>query len=226
MSIRESIINFIIRGILRTLFRFDPSALKQVPLKGPMLLITNHVSVFEGPFLYVYLRPRRTIALAKRQLWNNWFTRIMMETWKSIPVDRGMLDRKAMDQCFKVLKEGDFLCLAPEGTRSKEGKLKKGKAGTAYFSLREQVPVIPVVTMGFEAFPRNIRRLRRTPITIKVGIPFDVIPPPGRITNDIRQEVTDEMMVHLADLMPESLQGYYADHKREFRYTRNRKTSH
>ena len=225
MSIREAITNGIVRGILRILFRYNPSELRQVPSHGPMLMVTNHTSVFEGPFLYVYLRPRRTIALAKRQLWKNWFTRMMMETWQTIPVDRGMMDRKAMDACFQVLKDGDFLCLAPEGTRSKDGALKKGKAGTAFFALREEVPVIPVVTIGFEQFPQNIKRLRRTPITIKVGTPFEVIRPQGRVTNELRQAITDEMMIRLSQLMPENLRGYYSSHDGTFLYTRKIETS-
>ncbi len=198
----------------------DTSSLHAVPLHGPLLMIVNHVSVFEGPMLYVYMRPRKTIALAKRQLWDRLFTRKLMEMWGAIPVDRGMLDRESIDQCFNVLKRGDILCIAPEGTRSKDGALKQGKAGIAFIASKHQVPIIPVVTVGFEKFGENFRKFRRTPVKIIVGKPFEIIPRTGRMTPDVRQGITDEMMMHMAALMPPEYRGFYAESELPFEYTR------
>ncbi len=220
MSVFEGLVNTLVRGISRLLFKFDPSPLQTMPRKGPVLMIVNHVSNFEGPMMYVYLRPRNTYALAKRQLWDHLITRKLMEVWKAIPVDRGVLDRQAMNQCFAVLKQGDYLCIAPEGTRSRDGTLQRGKAGIAYIAARKQVPIIPVATTGFEQFPRNIRRLRRTPVTFTVGSPFEILPPQGRVTPQVRQVIADEMMMRLAQQMPPEYRGYYADREFSYSYTR------
>ncbi len=220
MGFRERIVNIIVRIIGRTLFTFDPSPLKQIPMTGPMLLIANHVSVFEGPLIYVYTRPRRMIGLAKKQLWDRLLTRIMMNAWGAIPVDRDLLDRRTMDACFSVLDRGDILCLAPEGTRSRDGTLKEGKAGVAYFACKRQVPIIPVATAGFEQVKKNVKRLKKTPISIYVGKPFEVIPISGRITQEKRQTVAHEMMMRMAELLPDEYRGFYAGSLMEYTMTR------
>lgn len=221
MKFVEAAVNWVIRILLRILFRFDAAELKKIPDAGPMLMIVNHVSVFEGPLLYVYMRPRNTIALAKKQLWDHRVTRFLMRIWRTIPVDRGMMDREAMARCFRVLKQGDFLCIAPEGTRSKDGILKKGKEGIAYIASRGHVPIIPVVTYGFEKFKDYAKRCRRTPIGIKVGNPFEIIPQKGRLSSADRQAITSEMMLRMAQLMPSEYRGGYAKLEAVFHYTRD-----
>ncbi len=221
MKYAEAAVNRVIRIILRLLFRFDASELEKVPAGGPMLMIVNHVSVFEGPLLYVYMRPRNTIALAKKQLWEHRVTRFLMNIWGTIPVDRGMLDRQSMAQCFDVLKRGDFLCIAPEGTRSRDGKLRKGKEGIAFIAAKSHVPIIPVVTFGFEKFQEYAKRFRRTPVSIKVGSPFEIISRKGRLNAADRQAITDEMMLRMAQLMPPEYHGRYEGREAVFHYTKD-----
>ena len=62
------------------------SELQKIPKTGPLLLITNHTSVFDGPLIYVFLQPCNVLAMAKKELWNNWFTKMVMNAWSSIPV--------------------------------------------------------------------------------------------------------------------------------------------
>ena len=204
------IANSFFRGLLRVTCRLDREELKKVPHTGPMIIITNHINVLEGPMLYLFMRPRNTIAMAKQELWNHAFTKRIMEWWECIPVNRGMLDRDAMNACFRVLDDEDLLCIAPEGTRSPDGRLQQGKAGTGFIAAKKRVPILPIANFGMEDYLKNFKRLKRTPVSIRVGKPFMVTIDKKRLSAEERQRLTDEMMIRLAKLMPDSYHGFYA----------------
>ncbi|HHU87831.1 MAG: lysophospholipid acyltransferase family protein [Candidatus Pacearchaeota archaeon] len=219
MKISERIVNSLLRGLFRILFKVDTSPLKEVMQEGPAIIISNHISIFEGPLLYVFMQPRPLIALAKKELWDKAVTRYLMNIWGSIGVDRENMSRQTLEECFNALDAKNILAIAPEGTRSSNGKLQQGKPGVAYIAHKKGVPLIPIATIGFENFSKNIKRLRRTPITIAVGPPFEIIQKGGRLDAQTREELIDEIMVRLALLMPQELRGYYRDHKGVFKLT-------
>ncbi len=212
MTLRAGLINTLIRLIFRLTCRLDIRDLRKIPKQGPAILITNHTSNLEGPLLYVFLRPRQTIALGKRELWEKPLTRTIMDAWNVIPIERGGMDMKALRACFGVLENGDFLCIAPEGTRSKTGKLKRGQPGTTFFASRQGVPIYPMAQWGVRDLGRHIRRLRPTRVHIRVGEPFLVgMPDGGKPGPEDRQAMADEMMYRIAALLPEEWRGEYAD---------------
>jgi len=212
MTLKERIINSLIRTALNIFCKIDKKDLEKTPLQGPAILISNHVSDLEGPLFYVNLRPRKTIAMAKTELFEKFFTRTILSTWKVIPVKRGAVDIQAMKSCFNVLEEGNFLCIAPEGTRSKTGKLLRGKPGTTFIATRKKVPIIPMTHWGITDLKKNIRKFKRTKITIKVGRSFYVEKKEGgKISSDDRQKMADEMMYQIAACLPEEYRGYYSD---------------
>ena len=204
-------INSLLRTFFRLFFRIDRSELAKVPQAGPLLMMVNHTSNLEGPMLYAFLQPRPLHALAKQELWEQKFMAYLMNMWKSIPVDRQNMGRSTMDACFKVLEDRHILAIAPEGTRSKDGNLQEGKGGVAFIAHKKDVPMIPVAVMGFPSFSKNIKRLRRTVITIKVGEVFEIIQKGGRIDADTRQALADEIMMRLAVMMPNEMRGHYKD---------------
>lgn len=220
MTLMNRLTNALLKTAIRILCKVDDSELKKVPQKGPMIIIANHISFYEAPIIYLYLRPRRTIALAKKELWDSFATRKLMEWWESIPINRGSMDREALRKSFQVLDDGDFFCIAPEGTRSRTGQIQRGKEGTAFIATKKDAPILPVAHFGIENFTKNIKRLRRTPVTFKVGKPF-VITEKRRFSAQERQQISDEMMRRLASLLPEHMQGYYKDSIHdEYRFTR------
>lgn len=204
-------INSLLRTFFRLFFRIDRSELAKVPQAGPLLMMVNHTSNLEGPMLYAFLQPRPLHALAKQELWEQKFMAYLMNMWKSIPVDRQNMGRSTMDACFKVLEDRHILAIAPEGTRSKDGNLQEGKGGVAFIAHKKDVPMIPVAVMGFPSFSKNIKRLRRTVITIKVGEVFEIVQKGGRIDADTRQALADEIMMRLAIMMPNEMRGHYKD---------------
>ncbi len=216
-------INSLLRTFFRLFFRIDRSELAKVPQAGPLLMMVNHTSNLEGPMLYAFLQPRPLHALAKQELWEQKFMAYLMNMWKSIPVDRQNMGRSTMDACFKVLEDRHILAIAPEGTRSKDGNLQEGKGGVAFIAHKKDVPMIPVAVMGFPSFSKNIKRLRRTVITIKVGEVFEIVQKGGRIDADTRQALADEIMMRLAIMMPNEMRGHYKDKDIVFTLTRTLK---
>ncbi|WP_321300507.1 lysophospholipid acyltransferase family protein [uncultured Sphaerochaeta sp.] len=220
MKMSERMINALLRAFFRVCFKIDRSELKKVPMEGPLLMMVNHTSNLEGPMLYGYLQPRKLHAIAKQELWNSKFMAYLMETWGSIPVDRENMGRATMDACFKVLDQNHILAIAPEGTRSKDGTLQQGKGGVAFIAHKKNAPMIPVAVMGFEKTKANMKRLKRTVITVKVGKPFEIIQKGGRLDAETRDKLGDEIMLHLAALMPEERRGYYQGKPIEFTLTK------
>jgi 1-acyl-sn-glycerol-3-phosphate acyltransferase len=208
------------RTLFRMFYKIDTKELGKVPSGGPLLMLVNHTSVLEGPMLYVFLQPRRVIAMAKKELWDHAMTAYLMKSWGCIPVDRGNMGRETMEACFGVLDRNDILAIAPEGTRSKDGNLQMGRAGVAFIAHKKQVPLLPVAITGFGKNGPKRRLFRRTRITISVGEPFEVVQKGGRLDAAGRQELIDEIMLRLAALMPEERRGYYRGKALEEKRTR------
>ena len=212
MKFKERVLNAFTRLLLRAACRIDAEEMKLIPWDGPALLLSNHVTNIEGPLYYVFLRPRKMTALAKRELWDNPVTRLFMNTWNIIPIARGGVDSNAMRECMRALDEGYILGMAAEGTRSKTGRLRKGQPGATLLATRKDVPLFPIVHWGLLDLKANLKRLRRTPVSVRVGKPFRLRKPgDGSITSADRRRMVDEMMYQLAVLLPPELRGDYAD---------------
>lgn len=212
VSYTQRIVNAALRGIFRLLCRMNVAELRKLPPRGPALLITNHTTNIEGPAYYVFIQPRPATALGKRELWKHWYTRFFMELWDIIPVNRGQVDRRALAEAMRALDRKMIMGIAPEGTRSRSGALGTGHPGVALLATRRPVPVYPVVHWGFLDMGRNLRRLRRTTVTFRVGPPFRVrVDEAGRLSSAALRDITDEMMREMAKLLPERMRGAYAD---------------
>ncbi|MGI6433271.1 MAG: lysophospholipid acyltransferase family protein [Sphaerochaetaceae bacterium] len=220
MSITERFINALFRFLFRLLYTFDAKEFAKVPRKGPLMIVANHTSALDGPLMYVFLRPRRMSALAKEELWNHWFTRFVMNLWTSIPINRQNMSKEAMNSCFSVLRNGNILAVAPEGTRSSDGALQQGKAGVAFIAYKEAVPLVPITLTGFEHSRRYWKKLRRAPLELRVGPVFEIVDNQGRLDAAKREHLVDEIMLRLAQQLPASLQGYYQDHPQVFTLTK------
>jgi len=212
MGIRAWLFNVTLGLLFRILVRIEDKDLRRLPQTGPAILITNHTSNIEGPLMYVRMRPRPTIAMAKTELWKSFATRMMMQAWGAIPVRRGRLDRKALAKCARVLDQGQFLCIAPEGTRSKDGTLLRGQPGATWFAADKGIPIYPMVQWGCLDLFKSLSHLHRPRVDIRVGRPFLVRTPEGHLPHgDELQVMADEMMYQLAELLPPQFRGYYAD---------------
>lgn len=203
--------NAVIRGLTSVLCRIDAEDLKKVPEEGPLIIIANHVTFLEVPLLYTHLQPRPLTGFAKHELWENPITRPLFDMWGGIPVRRGQPDRAALRQALDALEEGHIMAIAPEGTRSHNGRLQRGHTGVVLLALRSAAPLLPLVYYGGEKLNENLMRLRRTDFHIRVGNPFYLERGEEQPSREMRQQMLDELMYQLAALLPPEYRGVYAD---------------
>jgi len=197
--------------LVHVLCRIDGKQIERIPMHGPLILIANHVNFLEAPVLHCRFRPRKVIGLAKSEAWKNPLLGWLFNRWEAIPIRRGEPDIGALRRALGVLRDGGILAVAPEGTRSRHGRLQRGRSGIVTLALKSGAPLQPVVVYGGEAIGDNVRRLRRTPFHIRVGEPFRVETGGESLTSELRQRITDEIMYRMAALLPPQYRGEYAD---------------
>jgi 1-acyl-sn-glycerol-3-phosphate acyltransferase len=210
----ERLVNGAIRLLTGLVCRVDEEQLKRIPWRGPLIIVANHVNFLETPLIFVRMRPRPVTGFAKAEWWRNAFVRRLFDMWGAIPLRRGEADVDAFRLALKALKDGKIMVLAPEGTRSGTGQLKRGQPGVALLALRSGAPVLPVGLHGYEHLWRNMARLRRTDFRVVIGRPFRVRPVSGRVTSETRQAIADQIMYQIASLLPDRYRGEYADRSR------------
>ncbi len=199
----------LVRVLARVLLRVQVTGLERVPASGPVMLVANHVNFIE-PFLLYVLVPRQITALAKVELWSNPITRLWVESWGCIPLWRGETDLSAIRAALHVLQQGGMLGLAPEGTRSHHGRLQRARQGAVLLALRApDTLIVPVAVYGQERFYDNLRRLRRTTVQMVFGSGFYLDAGEERVTHELRQALSDEIMLQIAALLPEQYRGVY-----------------
>jgi 1-acyl-sn-glycerol-3-phosphate acyltransferase len=203
--------NATFKGIVRLLCRIDDAQLVRVPTSGPLIFAANHINFLEAPVMYTHLLPRPITGFVKSENWEKPFTRWLFNLWGGIPLRRGEADMQAVRQGLAALQEGKILVIAPEGTRTGDGRLQQGHPGIVIMALKSGAPIQPVAYWGGEAFWDNLRRLRRTGFKIAVGRPFHLNPNGQRVNKQIRQQMADEIMYQIAHLLPPEYRGYYAD---------------
>jgi 1-acyl-sn-glycerol-3-phosphate acyltransferase len=203
--------------VARAIWRPVVEGVDNVPVQGPVILASNHLS-FADSVVILIVAPRRVAFLAKEEyftgpglkgrLSKSWFTALGM-----VPVSRDDT-RSALDSlavALEVLGRGDALGLYPEGTRSRDGRLYRGRTGVAQLALQSGAPVVPVGLTGTDLLQPVGRRLPRlVEVTVRFGEPittgsrYDGVAP-GRA----RREITDEVMAAIQSLSGQEAAGVY-----------------
>lgn len=202
-------LDFIISRLLeRFIIIQGRKELDKIPDQGPALVVMNHINFLEAPLFYFLYKPRPIWAMAKTELWSHPFFGVFVRRWGGIAVKRGGSNRETFALVKRLLDRNHMVAIAPEGTRSRNGKLLRGKPGIALLAQMTGVPVIPVAHWGGQNFWKNFRHLKPTTVHLRVGEAFL----PGALAGKSgRQEAADEVMLHLARLMPEELRGVYRE---------------
>jgi 1-acyl-sn-glycerol-3-phosphate acyltransferase len=191
------------------LCRVDAPNLDKIPMRGPLIVYTNHTGQIEVAVLFGQLQPRPMTGWAKVEAWDNAFLRWLFNLWGLIPVRRGNGDTSAVRKAIQALEKGYIFGIAPEGTRNITGKLKRAHPGTVLLALHSGAPLMPVAHWGGERFLKNLAHLKRTDFHIRVGKPFHLEADGIRMTRETRQQIVDEMMARLAALLPREYRGEY-----------------
>jgi 1-acyl-sn-glycerol-3-phosphate acyltransferase len=190
--------------------RVDDQELRRVPERGPLLLVCNHVNFLEVPLLLSHLQPRQVTGFAKAETWDSPMMGLLFDIWGAIPLRRGEADVTAIRLVLEALEHGMIVAIAPEGTRSGDGCLRRAKPGIGLVAAHSMAPILPIAYYGHEAIWSNVRHLRRTDFHIRVGPLLRVRPSDDKWTAERRQALADEVMLYVAALLPEKYRGVYA----------------
>jgi len=190
---------------------------EHLPLSGPAILMINHIAMID-PIVVLGGLPRNVVPLARHDVFSLPLWGIFPRIWNVIPVRRGEVDRRAVQKALAVLKAGEIVLVAPEGTRSPQ--LQQGKVGVAYLAARSGAPVVPAAVEGTDGYPSlRLDRSKEPGATVRLGRPFRFKVSGARLDRDLLRTMTDEAMYVLAGLLPEARRGYYADLSRATRDT-------
>ncbi|MBK6763667.1 MAG: 1-acyl-sn-glycerol-3-phosphate acyltransferase [Micrococcales bacterium] len=208
---------------LRLFFRPQVEGLEHIPKDGSAILASNHLS-FSDSFFLPLVVPRHITFLAKAEYFNGtgikgFLNRAFFKGVGQVPIDRsgGSASDDALSTALRILDQNELLGIYPEGTRSPDGRLYRGKTGVARVALEAEVPVIPVAMIGTREIQRpgkimpSIRR-----VGIKIGKPLDFSRYEG-MQNDrfVLRSMTDEIMYELMELSGQEYVDLYAARAKE-----------
>lgn len=210
---------YIFMGPLLTLLgRPKVEGLEHVPSTGACILASNHLAVADSFYLPLVVR-RRITFLAKAEYFTGtglkgWFTRWFYTVAGQVPIDRTDADsaKDALDAAVRILNAGKLLGMYPEGTRSPDGRLYKGKTGLARVALETGIPVIPVAMIGTDVVnPPGSKMWRFGRVQVRFGKPMDFSRFEGLAGNRfIERAVIDEVMYELMRLGGQEYVDLYA----------------
>lgn len=213
------LLKYVLLGpLLRCVFRPDVDGLHHVPRSGPVILACNHLSFSDSIFTPLLVR-RRVTFVAKAEYFTGkglkgWLMRQFFVSTGTIPVDRsgGQAARAALDTQLRVLRSGNIAGIYPEGTRSPDGRLYRGKTGVARLALESGAPVVPVALLNTDEIQPTgtlIPKIKR--VRMRFGAPLDF----SRyrdVAGDrlVERAVTDEIMYELMTLSGREYVDVYA----------------
>ncbi|OKI48833.1 lysophospholipid acyltransferase family protein [Micromonospora sp. CB01531] len=213
------LLKYIILGpLLRLIFRPQVEGLEHVPETGPVILASNHLSFSDSIFTPLIVK-RKVTFIAKAEYFTGkgikgWLTKMFFVGSGTIPVDRsgGQAARAALDTQLKVLRAGGIAGIYPEGTRSPDGRLYRGKTGVARLALESRAPVVPMAMLNADEIQppgQLIPTIKR--VRIRFGAPLDFSRYAG-LSGDrfVERAVTDEIMYEVMELSGREYVDMYA----------------
>ncbi len=213
------LLKYIVLGpILKLIFRPQVEGRDNVPRTGGAIIASNHLSFSDSIFMPLVVR-RKVTFVAKAEYFTGagikgFFIKLFFVSTGTIPVDRsgGRAAQAAIDTGLRILRNGDLFGIYPEGTRSPDGRLYRGKTGVARLALEAGVPVVPVVMLNSDEIQPTgqiIPNLKR--VKIRFGPPLDFSRYDGMAGDRfVERAVTDEIMYELMELSGREYVDIYA----------------
>jgi 1-acyl-sn-glycerol-3-phosphate acyltransferase len=213
------LLKFVVLGpLLKLLFRPDVQGLHNVPATGPVILACNHLSFSDSIFTPLIVK-RRVTFVAKAEYFTGkgikgWLMRQFFSSTGTIPVDRsgGKAAQAALDTLLRVLREGGVAGIYPEGTRSPDGRLYRGKTGVARLALQSGALVVPVALLNTDEIQptgKLIPKVMR--MRMRFGVPLDFSRYAGGSGDRfVERAITDEIMYELMTLSGREYVDVYA----------------
>lgn len=202
--------------MLRRLYNVRVRGLEGFPRTGPVIVAPNHLS-FIDPIVIALVLPRHITYIGKAEYWDAWQTRVLFEMAGGIPVRREdpVRAQGSLAAGIKILQAERVLGIFPEGTRTPDGRLYKGKTGAARMALEVGCPIVPTGLVGTDrVLPKDARIPGLGPrVSVTFAKPMRV-PPEARDDAGVLREFTDELMHVIAGLTGQEYRDRYAYTKR------------
>ncbi|MDC0991435.1 lysophospholipid acyltransferase family protein [Pontimonas sp.] len=203
----KQVSRFVLTPLARGLFRAKILGRNNVPREGAVILASNHLSFIDSVIITLFA-PRSVSFLAKESYFTTpgvkgTLSRLFFSSIGAIPVSRGVgqAAQNALDSGLSLLHEGEAFAVYPEGTRSRDGKLYRGKTGVAWLALNAGVPVVPVGLKGTDKVqPVGTSGIRPAKVSIEFGEPLDLSRHGSADSGRARRHATDEVMDAIAAL--------------------------
>jgi len=204
----------VLQPVAKRLWTFEVTGMDRLPTRGPAILCPNHVSFLDSAVLML-LVPRNISFVGKAEYMDSWKTKYFFPAMGMIPIDRsgGEKAQAAMEAAEAVLRRGELFGIYPEGTRSRDGMLYKGKTGAARLAMKVGCPIFPVGIRGTrEIQPPGARAPRLGGVVhIDIGRPVD----PARYSvrrddHDVCREMIDEVMFEIRELTGQEYRNVYS----------------
>jgi 1-acyl-sn-glycerol-3-phosphate acyltransferase len=203
---------FVVAPVARMIYRPRVEGRSLVPRTGPVIFASNHLSFIDSVAIPI-AAPRPVHFLAKSSYFESWASRQFFSAIGAIPVERGagQAAMDALEQQRRILADGRAVALYPEGTRSLDGRLYKGRTGVAFLALETGAPVVPVGLIGTDVvMPVGARfPTLRQRVTVRFGAPLDLSAHGAASSGRARRAATDEIMAAIHALSGQELAGTY-----------------
>ncbi|GIF20723.1 1-acyl-sn-glycerol-3-phosphate acyltransferase [Actinoplanes tereljensis] len=191
----------------RIAFRPEVHGVGNIPDHGPVILAANHLSFLDS-FLIPLVTPRRVSFMAKQEYFDRggakqWVTRNFLTGIDAIPVPRGgfRAAQESLEIALRLLENGGVFGIHPEGSRSRDGRLYRGRTGVAWLAIASGAPVVPVALVGTERIqPVGARFPRPGKVVVHFGVPLRFTPPADGKQGPARRRAADEIMAAIAAL--------------------------
>ena len=210
---RRSVFRAAIRFISFNFNRLTVSGAQHIPASGPLIMMINHTSGLDPGLIMAVTTNRFVIPMTKIENTQFFLGRLAVWWWDCYTVRRGELDRQALSTSIELLRDGQCILIAPEGTRQRQGGLARPKEGLAWIATKADAAILPCAISGARGWRDKWLRLQRPEIHLHFGRPFRLRKDGARrVARERLQEMTDEAMYQLsAALVDPELRGAYSD---------------
>jgi len=197
----------LVQALLLALTRWRVEGKENVPRKGPLIVVSNHMTYVDPPLLGASV-PRRITFMAKQELFRPSLMGLVVRAYGAFPIRRDRLDREALRHALEVLNHGEVLGMFPEGKRSFSHQLQEIQPGTAFIAARSGAPIVPVGISGTEQVRGIGFIVRRPRIIVRIGRPFTLLSNEDNRPN--RSKLAEHAGViteRISELLPPSYRG-------------------
>jgi 1-acyl-sn-glycerol-3-phosphate acyltransferase len=201
-------------GLIRKVSELKVIGHENVPPSGPALVVISHISRLDTPFIFCTGGRMDVIPMVAREYKNTFFLGWILNMIRVIWITRGSYDFDAFREAKDYLNKGWIVGLAPEGSRSRDGLLHEGKPGSALLAYKMDVPILPAAVTGTDTMSKAFLSLRKMRVTVEFGKTFR-LPDRNGLENKVwLKQATDEIMCHIAAILPPERRGFYKDYPR------------